>query len=53
LQRHGKIAAAFGIFCRKPAAEENRHRQRIVRLATGSSRDRSSMRVRRDGVSYV
>ena len=38
LERHRKIAAAFGIFCRKPAAEENRHRQRIVRLATGSSR---------------
>ena len=31
LQRHGKIAAAFRIFRRKPAAEKDRHRRRIVR----------------------
>ena len=38
LQRHRKIAASFRVFRRKPAAEEDRHRQRIVRLGFRSSR---------------
>ena len=33
LQRHGKIAAAFRVFRRKPATKKDRHRQRIARPA--------------------
>jgi len=39
LQRHRIIAAAFRIFRRKPAANKDGHRHRIVCLSTGSSRD--------------
>ena len=38
LQRHRKIAASLRVFRRKPAAEKDRHRQRIVRLGFCSSR---------------
>jgi hypothetical protein len=31
LERDGKIATAFRIFCRETAAKKNRHRQRIAR----------------------
>ena len=37
LQRHGKVAASFRIFRRKPATEEDGHRQRIARSAFHSS----------------
>ena len=37
LERHRKIAAAFRIFRREAATEEDCHEQRIVGLAFGSS----------------
>jgi hypothetical protein len=37
LQRHGKIAAAFTIFCGKAAAEEGRHMQKIVVVTIATS----------------
>jgi hypothetical protein len=37
LQRHGKISAAFAIFCGKAASEENRHASRILILPACSS----------------
>ena len=49
LERHGKIAAAFGIFCRKPAAQENRHSQRIACIALCSTARRRSF----DGPSII
>src|ERR1044071_4226195 len=49
LERHGKIATAFGIFCRKPAAQKNRHSQRIARLRFSSTARRRSF----DGPSII
>jgi hypothetical protein len=37
LQRDGKNAAAFGIFCCKPAPKKNRHPTRIARVLNTSS----------------
>ena len=49
LQRYRKIAASFGIFRGKAAAEKDRHRQRIVRLGFRSSLCRPSF----DGPSII
>jgi hypothetical protein len=40
LQRHRKIAAAFAIFCRKTAAEENRHPEKKQKKHRTSNAER-------------
>src|SRR5438132_13983879 len=46
LQRHRKIAAALEIFCRKTAAEKNRHASSVVILLASSSAKMAIMPVR-------